>query len=62
MTDVFPLNKYKNRRRFTERLRFFSKSVVENGRNRKFGSRGKPARAKLKENRLREARKRQTEG
>ena len=44
-----------------QRLRFFRKFVVANGRNRKFGSRGMPAKAKLKENRSREARKGKTE-
>ena len=43
------------------RMRFFRKFVVANGRNRKFGSRGKPARKKLKENGSREARKGETE-
>ena len=43
------------------RLRFFRKFVVENVRNGAVGADGKPARAKLKENRSREARKRQTE-
>ena len=44
------------------RLRFFRKFVVENVRNGAVGADGKPVRAKLKGNRLREARKRQTEG
>ena len=43
------------------RLRFFRKFVVENVRNGAVGADGKPARAKLKGNRSREARKRQTE-
>ena len=43
------------------RMRFFSNFVVENVRNGAAEAGGKPARAKLKENRSREARKRQTE-
>ena len=43
------------------RMRFFRKFVVENVRNGAIEADGKPARAKLKENRSREARKRQTE-
>ena len=42
-------------------MRFFSNFVVENVRNGAAEAGGKPARAKLKENRSREARKRQTE-
>ena len=43
------------------RMRFFSNFVVENVRNGAAEADGKPARAKLKVNRSREARKRQTE-
>ena len=43
------------------RMRFFSNFVVENVRNGAVEAGGKPARAKLKGNRSREARKRQTE-
>ena len=43
------------------RMRFFSNFVVANVRDDAVGADGKPARAKLKENRLREARKGQTE-
>ena len=43
------------------RLRFFRNFVVENVRNGAVEADGKPARAKLKGNRLREARKGQTE-
>ena len=43
------------------RMRFFSNFVVENVRNGAAEADGKPARAKLKKNRSREARKRQTE-
>ena len=43
------------------RMRFFRNFVVENVRNEAAEADGKPARAKLKENRSREARKRQTE-
>ena len=43
-------------------MRFFRNFVVENVRNGAVGADGKPARAKLKEYRSREARKRQTEG
>ena len=43
------------------RMRFFRKFVVENVRNGAIEADGKPARAKLKENRSREARKRRTE-
>ena len=42
-------------------MRFFSNFVVENVRNGAAEADGKPARAKLKKNRSREARKRQTE-
>ena len=42
-------------------MRFFSNFVVENVRNGAVEADGKPARAKLKGNRSREARKRQTE-
>ena len=42
-------------------MRFFRNFVVENVRNGAVGADGKPARAKLKGNRSREARKRQTE-
>ena len=42
-------------------MRFFRNFVVENVRNGAAEADGKPARAKLKGNRLREARKRQTE-
>ena len=42
------------------RMRFFRKFVVENVRNGAAEADGKPARAKRKVNRLREARKRQT--
>ena len=44
------------------RMRFFRNFVVENVRNGAVEADGKPAREKLKENRLREARKRQTQG
>ena len=44
------------------RMRFFRKFVVANVRNGASEADGKPARAKLKEYRSREARKRQTEG
>ena len=44
------------------RMRFFSNFVVENVRNGAVEADGKPARAKLKENLSREARKRQTDG
>ena len=44
------------------RMRFFRKLVVANVRDGASKTDGKPARAKLKENRSREARKRQTEG
>ena len=44
------------------RMRFFRKFVVANVRDGAVEADGKPARAKLKENRSREARKRQTEG
>lgn len=43
-------------------MRFFRKFVVANARDGAVEADGKPARAKLKENRSREARKRQTEG
>ena len=43
------------------RMRFFSNFVVENVRNGAAEADGKPARAKLKEYRSRDARKRQTE-
>ena len=43
------------------RMRFFSNFVVENVRNGAVEADGKPARAKLKGNRSREARKHQTE-
>ena len=43
-------------------MRFFRNFVVEIVRNGAVGADGKPARAKLKGNRSREARKRQTEG
>ena len=43
-------------------MRFFRKFVVANVRNGASEADGKPARAKLKEYRSREARKRQTEG
>ena len=43
------------------RMRFFRNFVVENVRNGAVEADGKPARVKLKGNRLREARKRQTE-
>ena len=42
-------------------MRFFRNFVVENVRNGAVGADGKPARAKLKEYRSREARKGQTE-
>ena len=42
-------------------MRFFRNFVVENVRNGAAEADGKPAKAKLKGNRLREARKRQTE-
>ena len=42
------------------RMRFFRNFVVENVRNGAIEADGKPARAKLKVNRSREARKRQT--
>lgn len=44
------------------RVRFFRKFVVANVRDGASEADGMPARAKLKENRSREARKRQTEG
>ena len=44
------------------RMRFFRNFVVANVRNGAFEADGKPARAKLKEYRSREARKRQTKG
>ena len=43
-------------------MRFFRKFVVANVRDGASEADGKPARAKLKENRSREVRKRQTEG
>ena len=43
------------------RMRFFSNFVFENVRNGAAEADGKPARAKLKGNRSREARKHQTE-
>ena len=43
------------------RMRFFRNFVVENVRDGAVEADGKPARAKLKGNRSREARKRQTE-
>ncbi len=43
-------------------MRFLSKFVVANVRDGASGANGKPARAKRKENRSREARKRQTKG
>ena len=42
-------------------VRFFSNFVVENVRNGAIKADGKPAKAKRKENRSRDARKRQTE-
>ena len=43
-------------------MRFFRKFVVANVRDGAVEADGKPARSKLKENRSREARKRQTKG
>ena len=44
------------------RMRFFRNFVVANVRNGAFEADGKPARAKLKEYRSRDVRKRQTQG